>query len=211
MTTPDGCPVAVYAALPAEPELSIVRQHAAGRTSVLDLGCGTGRIADPLAAAGHRVVAVDESPEMLAEVSLARPVCAQIESLELDDRFDLVLALSHLVNSPDNVRSRVLATSSRHLAADGLVLLQRHDPVRRLVASETETRIGEVRLLLVDVDDSAWPTLHATTVYRLGDDEWRQAWTSVILDDAATEVALQRAGLELLSLDGAWVTARAAR
>jgi SAM-dependent methyltransferase len=211
VTTPDGCPVAVYAALPTEPELSVVRQHASGRSRVLDLGCGTGRIADPLAADGHVVVAVDESPQMLAEVRVAQQVCAQIQELELDDRFDLVLALSHLVNSPDDVRSRVLATCSRHLAADGLVLLQRHDPLRRLVASDTETSVGDVRLLLVDVDDAAWPTVHATTVYRLGDDEWRQAWTSVILDDAATEVALQRAGLEAVSMDGAWVTARAAR
>jgi SAM-dependent methyltransferase len=210
VTTPDGCPVAVYAALPAEPELSVVRRHAAGRSSVLDLG-GIGRIADPLAADGHVVVAVDESPEMLAEVRVARPVCGQIEDLELDDRFDLVLALSHLLNSTDDVRNRVLATCSRHLAVDGLVLLQRHDPVRRLVASDTETRVGDVRLLLVDVDDAAWPTVRATTVYRLGDDEWRQAWTSVILDDAATERALQQAGLEVLSVDGAWVTARAAR
>jgi SAM-dependent methyltransferase len=209
VTAPDGCPVAVYAAVPAEPELSIVRQHASGRARVLDLGCGTGRIADPLTSDGHVVVAVDESPEMLAEVRIAQPVQAQIEDLELDDRFDLVLALSHLVNSPDDVRSRVLATCSRHLADDGLVLLQRHDPVRRLEASMNETRIGDVRLLLVDVDDSAWPTVHATTIYRLGDDEWRQAWTSVILDDAATDLALQGAGLEAVSMDGAWVTARA--
>jgi SAM-dependent methyltransferase len=197
----------VYAALPAEPELSVVRQHASGRAKVLDLGCGTGRIADPLAADGHVVVAVDESPEMLAEVRVAQPVHAQIEDLDLDDRFDLVLGLSYLMNSPD-VRSRVLATCSRHVAADGLVLMQRHDPARRLRASDTETRVGDVRLMLADVDDSAWPTVHATTVYRLGDDEWRQAWTTVILDDAATDLALQEAGLEALSLDGSWVTAR---
>jgi SAM-dependent methyltransferase len=188
--------------------LSVVRQHASGRASVLDLGCGTGRIADPLATDGHVVVAVDESSEMLAEVSVAQPVRAHIEDLELDNRFDLVLALSYLVNSSD-VRSRVLATCSRHVAVDGLVLLQRHDPARRLVASDTETPVGDVRLMLVDVDDTAWPTVHATTVYRLGGDEWRQAWTTVILDDAATELALQQAGLEAVSMDGAWVTARA--
>jgi SAM-dependent methyltransferase len=208
MTTPDGCPVAVYAALPADPELSVVLQHAAGRARVLDLGCGTGRIADPLAAAGHTVVAVDESPEMLAEVRVAQPLCAQIQSLELDERFDLVLALSHLVNSPDDVRTGVLATCSRHLAQDGLVLLQRHDPLRHLISSDTEARAGDVRILLCDVDDSDWPTVRATTVYRLGDDEWRQEWTSVILDDAATQIALNHAGLEPVTMDGGWVTAR---
>ena len=33
---------------------------------VVDLGCAAGRIAVPLAAAGHDVVAVDADPEMLA-------------------------------------------------------------------------------------------------------------------------------------------------
>jgi SAM-dependent methyltransferase len=206
--TPDGCPVAVYAALPAEPELAVTLRYASGRPRVLDLGCGTGRIADPLAQAGHAVVAVDESAEMLAEVRFAQPVRARIETLDLDERFDLVLALSHLVNSPEVARTAVLETCSRHLATDGLVVLQRHDPSRRLEASQLEARIGDVRVLLVDVDDSAWPTVHATTVYRLGDDEWRQPWTSVILDDDATESALRDAGLEPQSMDGSWVTAR---
>jgi len=58
VSTEDGSPVEVYRRLPAmgEPELA----HAlfpGGR--VLDLGAGTGRIADPLVALGHDVLAVD--------------------------------------------------------------------------------------------------------------------------------------------------------
>ena len=34
--------------------------------SILELGCGTGRILWPLAALGHPVTGVDDSPEMLA-------------------------------------------------------------------------------------------------------------------------------------------------
>jgi SAM-dependent methyltransferase len=211
VTAPDGCPVAVYAALPAEPELSIVLRHAAGRRTVLDLGCGTGRIADPLAVAGYQVVAVDESPEMLAQVRQATTVQSTIQTLELAERFDLVLAMSHLLNAPGPDRAAVLATCRRHLAADGLLLLQRHDPHQRLVASVSDAVIGEVRVGLIDVDDSAWPTVQATTVYRLGDGEWHQPWTGVILDDAATAAALERAGLEAVSIDAAWVTARRAR
>ncbi len=33
---------------------------------VLEIGCGTGRVLAPIAAAGHEVLGVDPSPEMLA-------------------------------------------------------------------------------------------------------------------------------------------------
>src|SRR5688572_14229671 len=32
---------------------------------ILELGCGTGRVLEPLAAAGHRVTGIDRSPPML--------------------------------------------------------------------------------------------------------------------------------------------------
>lgn len=46
-----------------------VAQQAKGR--VLELGCGTGRIARPLAVAGVDIVGVDRSAEMLARIGLA--------------------------------------------------------------------------------------------------------------------------------------------
>lgn len=71
--------------------------------SVLDLGCGTGGHALPLARRGYRVVGVDRSPEMLA---CARSKCEQagclenvtlipsdITSFTLDRRFDLVICM----------------------------------------------------------------------------------------------------------------------
>src|SRR5579884_809135 len=42
-----------------------VARHLPEPCRVIDLGCGTGRLAVPLAAAGHQVTAVDLSPEML--------------------------------------------------------------------------------------------------------------------------------------------------
>jgi len=63
------------------------------------VGCGTGRITHPLVALGHPVVAVDESPEMLAHVRDAEKVCARIEHLALGRRFDVVLLASHLINT----------------------------------------------------------------------------------------------------------------
>ncbi len=37
----------------------------AGVARILELGCGTGRVMAPLVAAGHTVIGVDESQEML--------------------------------------------------------------------------------------------------------------------------------------------------
>ncbi len=43
-------------------------EAAGAGASILELGCGAGRVTHPLVALGHPVVAVDESPEMLAHV-----------------------------------------------------------------------------------------------------------------------------------------------
>jgi SAM-dependent methyltransferase len=62
----------------------------AGPLDVLDLGAGTGKLTRTLAAAGHRVVAADPSPGMLAVLARAVPgvrtVTAAAEDLPLPDR-----------------------------------------------------------------------------------------------------------------------------
>src|SRR5450755_413595 len=81
---PDGCAVDFYALLRPGREPEIIHR-AAGRAgaSILELGSGTGRITDALVKLGHPLVAVDESPEMLARNHSAETVCARIEDLAL--------------------------------------------------------------------------------------------------------------------------------
>jgi len=84
----------------------------AGEGAILEMMAGTGRIAVPLAAAGHRVTAVDNDPAMLARAATrwqrtsdrARKrgaldlVEADITALKLGKRFDLVvIALNSLL------------------------------------------------------------------------------------------------------------------
>ena len=57
-----------------------------GGGPVLELGCGTGRVLVPLAAAGHRVTGVDLSPALLARAS------AKIEAEGVQARVTLVQA-----------------------------------------------------------------------------------------------------------------------
>src|ERR1700722_18205736 len=100
--TPDGCAVDFYALMPDFGEPGIVHEAAGAGASILELGAGAGRVTHPLIALGHSVVAVDESPEMLAHVRGARTVVASIEDLDLGERFDVVVLASHLVNVPDD-------------------------------------------------------------------------------------------------------------
>jgi len=115
--TPDGCSVELYALVPARDEPGIIDAAAPRNASILELGCGAGRVTHPLLALGHSVVAVDESPEMLAHVRGARTVAARIDGLELAELFDVVVLASHLVNVPDDdLLAAFLATCASHVA-----------------------------------------------------------------------------------------------
>jgi SAM-dependent methyltransferase len=95
--------------MPARGEPAIVHAATGPGASILELGCGAGRVTHPLVALGHPVVAVDESADMLAHVRGAETVCARIEDLALGRRFDLVLLASHLINSDPPTRAAFLA------------------------------------------------------------------------------------------------------
>jgi len=89
--TPDGCAVELYELLPPGEEPAIVHTAVPPGASILELGAGAGRMTHPLLRLGHPVVAVDESPEMLARIHGAETVRAKIQSLDLGRRFDVVL------------------------------------------------------------------------------------------------------------------------
>ena len=112
--TADGCPVEVYRRLPALGEPELVHGWAPPGARVLDLGAGVGRIADPLVALGHDVLAVDSSAEMLAGVGRARTHLGDIAGLRLAERFDVVLLASHLVSTADaELRYELLTAAVR--------------------------------------------------------------------------------------------------
>jgi 2-polyprenyl-3-methyl-5-hydroxy-6-metoxy-1,4-benzoquinol methylase len=62
--TNDGCAVEFYALLPALGEPEIVHAAVPPGASILELGCGTGRILRPLAALGHPVTGVIRAPSL---------------------------------------------------------------------------------------------------------------------------------------------------
>lgn len=203
----------MYRALPVEPDLSRIRAVVPVWASVLDLGAGPGRITNALAADGCRVVAVDDSVEMLNCVVEAETVLADVWDLDLGRRFDVVLALSHLINarSPSR-RVGLLRVCRRHVGNDGVIVLQRYPPGWSPV--EGSSYIGEVGVRLFDVrlfDDGGFA---AAVTYSLGERSWTQRFEAAIVDD--DELATLAADNDLIirgTLDdaGTWILLGPAR
>jgi len=204
---PDGSPVDVYLALPFEADLARLQAVIRANASILDLGSGPGRLTNPLAAAGHDVVAVDDSAEMLSHVMGASTVLADVWQLDLGRQFDVVMALSHLINDRSLARRiELLRVCRRHVADAGVIVVQRYPPDWSPL--EESRSIGEIGVRLFDVQTLNDGGFSAAVEYRLGGQTWVQRFESAIVDDAELNTLAAAAGLIVRrSLDehGTWV------
>lgn len=101
--------------------------EALGATSVLDAGCGTGRVGRELARRGRNVVGVDIDPEMLATAKRAAPgvewVVADLVTVDLERTFDaVVMAGNVMIFLAPGSEGEVLENMARHLVVDGLLV-----------------------------------------------------------------------------------------
>lgn len=95
--------------------------------TVLDAGCGTGRVAIELARRGVDAVGVDLDPSMLEPARRKAPALdwrlGDLATVELGRSFDLVvLAGNVMIFLAQGSERRVLANLARHLRPDGLLV-----------------------------------------------------------------------------------------
>ena len=120
-------------------DVAFYRRWCADARTVLELGCGSGRLLAPLAADGRAVTGVDAHAGMCAlaraRVPGATVIEADMAAVRLPDRFDrVILPYNSLYCAPDDAGAvAVLANAARHLAPDGLVLFDGY-----LVSMDTE-------------------------------------------------------------------------
>jgi SAM-dependent methyltransferase len=196
-TARDGSPVELYARMPTFGEPELVHGVIPAGAEILELGCGAGRMTHRLLELGHPVTAVDNSAEMLARVRGATTVEAEIEDLDLGRRFGCVLLASQLINVGDDERAAFLSTCARHVSPDGVVLIQRYDPVWAADPTPSVTEKGGVRIRVLEPRREGG-TLRATVEYEVDGRTWRHGpFTSHILDEAELEAQLMEHGLRM--------------
>jgi SAM-dependent methyltransferase len=210
--TNDGCAVDFYALLPTFGEPEIVHGAIPAGASILELGCGTGRILRPLAALGHPVTGVDDSPDMLAHLPDLPTEQSTIQAARLDQRFGAVLLASTMLNVDPSLRHKFLATVRHHLADDGIAVFQYNPPswfeTFDQVQREREEPNGIRRIVRSARREP--PRMFVEVEYQAGDRVWTHSWGSYEISDGELRGDLTAAGLvfgQWLTDDHAWFTA----
>ncbi len=143
--------------LPRVKPASYLRRAQACGGPVLELACGTGRLALPIAAAGFDTTGLDASAAMLAEAERkAREsglpidfIHGDMRSFELGRRFRMIFvgarSLQHLMDIADLVAC--FSAVSRHLESDGVFVFDAFNPDMRILARDKIQRfhVGEYR------------------------------------------------------------------
>ncbi len=100
-----------------------------GSSSVLDAGCGTGRVAIELSRRGHLVVGFDVDPAMLAAARAKAPDINWVEGdladpdVDFGRRFDIVVMAGNvLIFVPTGTEGRVIANAARWLEPGGFLV-----------------------------------------------------------------------------------------
>jgi SAM-dependent methyltransferase len=208
----DGCSVELYRRLPYFGELDAVLEYLPYGARVLELGCGTGRLTRKLLEWGTRPTSVDNSPEMLAGLpSGATPILGDIESLALEDRFEVVVLASCLINHPSaSTRNAFAQTAARHLTARGRLLIERHDPQWLCTAAiGTVGQRGGVKTNLEWVQREA-DVVNMRLRYSVGDISWIHSFSVTPLTEPDIEGLLSNVGFASFMWCGArrrWVAA----
>lgn len=130
-------------------DLAFYRKHLpAAPCTILELGCGTGRISRALAADGYSLTGIDLSCPMLAAAGLAATTptlhyaCMNMTALAFRTTFAAIIAPYNTLNLLTGPKALHACLSQVHdlLAKDGVFLLQLYIPGQELRALEGKKR-----------------------------------------------------------------------
>lgn len=196
-----------------------------GSGPVLELGCGSGRIAVALARDGHTVVGLDRSRAMLAraaERAAAADVHVDLVQGDLLDfalgrRFGLVIApFNTFLMVPPADRRACLSRMREHLAPEGQVALDVFQPDPERIAgvdgavvdegSADDPRTGERITFFTSTRANVDRTTHTLRIDAVGPDgavrRHERSLTLHFLYRHEAELLLEGAGFEVISLHG---------
>jgi len=204
-------------------ERILVRHGLDGPRQLLDLGCGTGNHALPLARRGHSVVGIDRSPSMLmrarAKASAERSVCpiafydGDIRNVDLGKRFEAVLMMFTVLGyqREDADLMATLATVRRHLDPGGLFIfdvwngpavLANRPGERRVSVTGKSTRITRKTRAVLDIPRHLCHVYFDLERVDAGGhvEEWQEEHVVRYYFSEELELALRQCQLDLLQL-----------
>lgn len=151
---------------------------------ILELGCGTGKLAIPLAEAGFSVVGLDNSPALLRFAASknddVRWIEGDMRSFDLDERFALIMLpsnnLGHL-HTPEDFES-CISSVKRHLRPEGVLVIDVFVPnLKLLLRGADEDYVldeydspegqGRVRVMARSHYESTTQIMRTTTVRKV--------------------------------------------
>jgi SAM-dependent methyltransferase len=158
-------------------EASLVQRL--GARSVLDAGCGTGRVGRELAARGIEVVGVDLDPSMLTAARRRAPGLdwrlGDLATVKLGRTFEAVLLAGNvMLFLASGTEALVVANLARHLAPAGLLIAGFQLAPGYLELSDYDAHATAAGLVLTDRwstwDQQPWDPLcnYAVSVHRRG-------------------------------------------
>ena len=126
-----------------------------GPASVLDAGCGTGRVAIELAARGIDVAGVDVDASMLARARDKAPrltwVHADLADVDLGRTFDVVVMAGNvMIFLAPGTEAQVVANLARHVAPGGSLVAGFSLEPGRLDLATYDAHAGAAGLVLAD-------------------------------------------------------------
>ena len=170
--------------------------------TVLELGCGSGALTRHLVAAGHRVVATDASPAMVALAGDARLLVLPDDPLP---PADAVVSVGHVLNYlPDEAAiDRALVAIAGALRPGGVLAVDlldlRWGEARRQASPYARVEDGWAIVTRFETPAPDRFVRHITTFVAAGDGSWRrddERHDNVLVDTAQVPVLLGRLGVE---------------